>query len=145
MRVPIAPNPIPLVNGEAVPFRFFTMTDYSNNQDLAHLFVNFTDLVTGGETAPEETEILVEYGDQRSEAFDGKASLLGRKRESLVWVETWQLETAGGEILGTFRCYDDRRRGWTRKGSGFGWVETDVDGQKIELTVWDKRAPKEET
>jgi hypothetical protein len=68
-------------------------------------------------------------------------TLLGRERESVVWIETWQLETAGGEVLGTFRGYDDRRRQFTRRGSSFGSVETDVEGQKIWVHVWDVKAP----
>ena len=113
------------------------MADYDNPQDLAHLFVNFTDLVTGHDTPPEQTEIEVVYGVERSETFQGKVTLFGRARESAVWVETWKLWSAGGENLGIFRCYDDRRRQHTRRGGGFGAVERDGES----LYVWDAKAP----
>jgi len=71
------------------------MADYDNPQDLAHLFVNFTDLMTGQETPPEQTEIEVVYGPTRGEAVPGKVTLFGRARESAVWVETWRRGSCG--------------------------------------------------
>jgi hypothetical protein len=115
------------------------MPDYDNKEDLAHLFVVFADAMTGAGPmdSVDTSEIEVEYGVTRDLAVPGKVVLVTRERESIVYIETWELRTPVGEILGTFNCYDDRRRGWTRQGYSFGVVEREGET----LYVWDVKAP----
>ena len=81
--------------------------------------------------------IEVIYGPDREGAVPGKVKLVTRERESIVYIETWELWTPAGEVLGTFKCYDDRRRQFTRRGGAFGSVEKDGES----LYVWDAKAP----
>jgi len=115
------------------------MADYDNPEDQAHMFVAFADAMFGADpmASVDTKEIEVIYGVERSEGVPGKVKLVTRERESLVYIETWELQTPVGEVLGTFKCYDDRRRQFTRRGDGFGVVERDGEDAWY---VWDVKA-----
>ena len=68
------------------------------------------------------SELSVVIGQVREDAKPGKVRLVDREREGAAYVETWEVFQDGRNI-GTFKCYDDRRRQFTRQEAAFGSVE----------------------